>query len=81
MKKIKQYNSTQESILDAANRVLAAKGAEGFTLDRVAAEAAVSAAITPATIEMEVLRMFMMFFFPFVVALDAGLNPALRPLS
>jgi hypothetical protein len=25
--------------------------------------------------------MFMMFFFPFVVALDAGLNPALRPLS
>jgi AcrR family transcriptional regulator len=42
MKKSEQYNSTRDAILDAANRVLTAKGAEGFTLEAVAAEAAVS---------------------------------------
>jgi AcrR family transcriptional regulator len=42
MKKLEQYNSTREALLDAANRVLTKKGAEGFTLDAVAHEAAVS---------------------------------------
>jgi len=42
MKKREQYNITRESILDAANRVLTARGAEGFTLEAVAAETPVS---------------------------------------
>ncbi len=42
MNKSEQYNTTREAILDAANRVLAARGAEGFTLDKVALEAGVS---------------------------------------
>jgi AcrR family transcriptional regulator len=42
MKKTLQYLKTREAILDAANRVLMAKGAEGFTLDAVARETPVS---------------------------------------
>jgi AcrR family transcriptional regulator len=42
MNKKEQYNLTREALLDAANRVLTIKGAEGFTLDAVAREAAVS---------------------------------------
>lgn len=42
MKKIETRLATRESILDAANRVLVEKGAEGFTLDAVAKEAAIS---------------------------------------
>lgn len=42
MKKQDKHNSTRDLILDAANRVLEMKGAEGFTLDAVAAETPVS---------------------------------------
>jgi AcrR family transcriptional regulator len=42
MNKTDRYNSTRDALLDAANRVLTSKGAEGFTLDAVAQEAAVS---------------------------------------
>ena len=42
MNKSEQYNATRETILGAANRVLAAKAAEGFTLEAVALEAGVS---------------------------------------
>lgn len=42
MKKSSQYNKTREAILDAANRTLMAKGAEGFTLEAVAQETPVS---------------------------------------
>jgi AcrR family transcriptional regulator len=42
MKKQETYNSTQDTILDAANRLLSDKGGEGFTLDAVAKEAGVS---------------------------------------
>ena len=42
MKKLEQKNMTRDAILDAANRVLTDKGAEGFTLESVAAEAGVS---------------------------------------
>jgi DNA-binding transcriptional regulator YbjK len=35
-------STTRVSILDAANRVMVDKGAEGFTLDAVAREAAIS---------------------------------------
>ena len=42
MNKSEQYNTTRETILDAANRVLTARGTEGFTLDTVASAAGVS---------------------------------------
>lgn len=42
MKKSLQFGKTREAILDAANRILTAKGAEGFTLDAVAQETPVS---------------------------------------
>jgi AcrR family transcriptional regulator len=42
MKKTLQYHQTREAILDAANRTLTAKGAEGFTLEAVAQETPVS---------------------------------------
>lgn len=42
MKKSLQFLKTREAILDAANRTLTAKGAEGFTLDAVAQETPVS---------------------------------------
>jgi AcrR family transcriptional regulator len=42
MKKSLQYSKTREAILDAANRTLKAKGAEGFTLEAVAQETPVS---------------------------------------
>lgn len=42
MKRTQQSDQTKNTILDAANRVLTQKGAEGFTLEAVAAEAGVS---------------------------------------
>jgi len=42
MKRQDKHNSKRDSILDAANRVLELKGAEGFTLEAVAAETPVS---------------------------------------
>jgi AcrR family transcriptional regulator len=42
MNKQQQLHTTRQAILDAANRVLTVKGAEGFTLEAVAAEASVS---------------------------------------
>jgi len=42
VKKSEQYNLTREAILDAADRILKAKGAEGFTLETVAKETPIS---------------------------------------